>query len=398
MFLKLFYPVLFLLFFQLLGYIFWNGFAIETKIQTNFVVSFCYLFCILTIIFFGIFNNKEEEKLLKKMHFENKKINFIFILIALAFILRPTIVLIGLSMEFGGEYVRTSYFNDPGFFDIVYGKGIIATLTNYYIVPILWFYLIFIMDDKSNFGKFTFYFLLILLVVYNASYSGRFYIYFGLIVLYLRCIFNKVSFIEFIKNNSIIIFIFTFFSYFILVNRQYEYGGKISFTENLLSIFEYHLISPYLLSQKIDDGVFKLDVYSYPFRVVVENLFIPFYLFILKVNINDLAYFDHTGRVLSVASLYSEYTQSYYNAYGSMFYFFYADTKLFSPIFVILFIGYLLISSKFIGNHLVRYKYLAFLSLIMYFSLFQAMLFAPGYLLIIIGLPLFYLFFSKRNR
>lgn len=399
MILKLFIPVLFLLFFQLISLYFYNGFNLYISDKTIINVSFFYVFTIAAVLLSTLFLYKnyrvvERNDIIKF----NKKNNFFIIFLSLIFVLKPTIILIGLNIEMGGEYVRKAYFSDPNFFNLVYGRGIIATFTNYYIVPFLWFYLIYVMDkDKGSFN-FTFYFLLILLIMYNASYSGRFFIYFSLIVLYLRCIVTGISFLGFFRKNIIIILFFILASYFILVNRQYEYGAEINFYDNMLSIFEYHAIPPYLLSQKIDTGTFVFDQSYYPFRVVVENLLIPIYILFFDGNINDLIYFEHVGNILSDPTLYSNYSMTYYNAYGTMFYFFYADTRIFSPIFVFIMIGYIFLSSKFINDKSIRVKYLAFVSLILYFSLFQAMIFSPGYLLIIFGLPLFYLFFSKRNR
>lgn len=393
MLLRIFAPIIILMIVQLTSLYLYNGFDVFLSVETVFLVTTFYLVSILVIFFssqtikIGFSSNNYSI---------DNRITILVLFISFLFILRPTFILLGLNIKFGGEYVRNLYFSDPSFFDMVYGRGIIATITNYYIVPFLWFYLLLICDSKKKINIYSFYFFLLILVLYNASYSGRFFIYFSLIVLYLKCVISGVSFLGFLKKNSLLFSIFGFASYIILVNRQYEYGGGVSVYSNLLSILEYHIISPFLLSQKIESGVFNSDIYSYPLRVIFQNITLPIYIIFFEGNINDLIYFNHISNILSEATLYAKNSGSYYNAYGSMFYFFYADAGNFSPFYIFFLLGYIFVSSRFIWNKSIRVKYLAFVSLVFYFSLFQAIIFSPGYILLILGLPLFYLFSKSK--
>lgn len=385
MYFKIFYPLIILSLFQVFSLIFYQGFSYRVGDASFLLVLSCY-FSFLFSIFLGcsIFCKK-------KINFEFKydKYNWkdlcIFML-TLFFIVKPTIILFGLTNEYNYDYVRTNFFSSNSFKELVFGNLTISLVTQIYVVPLLWFYVFLLINQKNKIKIFLFYFLLISLVAFNLSYAGRFYIYFAIIVLYMKNLIEGHSLIGFFKRHMIIVISLIFFS-LLMANLRANKDGLATTNHDFLVLMEYHLLPPYFLAQKIDDG--SLDLVGYPFRTLIEGVFAPIlpYLGLLVQDIPQLKYLA----IFNDSTLYSNYSGNYYNAFSTFFAYVYADYKYLSPIFVFCFVFFIFYTSYFIKDQNLRVKYLAYICLMFYFSLFQSTIFTSGTMLLMLMIPFYHL-------
>ncbi|WP_104498381.1 O-antigen polymerase [Acinetobacter indicus] len=391
MYLKLFYPYIFLSLCQVFGFYFYNGFSFYPKDDTKVVVSLFYFFSILAIVSFCLFNSNNIRK--DTLVVSNKKIENLFLIITIFFILKPAFIMLSMGVEYGFDYVRQNFFTSDLIRSIAFGNMTIAVFTQSYIVPILWFYVIYLTDSKERYSKFTFYFILFSLVIFNLSYAGRFYIYFAIIVLYLKNVIERKSIMSFFKKNSYIIGFFFIISTFVVALRNNR-DGLANESNDLLKLVEYHLLQPYFFAQKIDSNELIYD--GYPFRVILEGFFSPI-LYFFGVTFKDLPQGKYS-RIFDQPTLFSEYTNTYYNAFSTFFPYIYIDFGGFSVIYTFILIFIFLSLSRLISNLNLRFKYLAYISLILYFSLFQSTLFSYGTLIVIILFPITNFLYIKLKK
>ena len=155
----------------------------------------------------------------------------------------------------------------------------------------------------------------------------------------------------------------------------------------LQSIYDYHTGSIFFLAQKMETVPSLVNHELHLFRIIFEGIFSPFF-YALGRPLGDLTVIYHVGYILSEATLYNKETGTLFNAFSTLFYFFFLDFGVFSPLFIFMIIGYVLFSSNFIFDYSLRLKYLAYVSLVMYFSLFSGVFFMPGYLMVIFLFPI----------
>ena len=395
MYLKIFYPIFFLITLQVLGFFIYNGFQVELDQNIVYLVIACYLFTSFAILLF-CFNSKNSYDEKKPIIFyvkSNREIylNFLLLILILLFINKPTFLLYTIGSEFGFDYLRQNYYNSDSIRGVAYGNMTFAVLTQMYIVPILWFYLFLIMDKKHKFSIFLFHYLLVSLILLNLAYAGRFNIYFAFLVLYLRNVILQEGFLNFIKKYTIIFSLLFFVSMYIS-NLRVGAEGLANDADDFIKLLEYHIAQPYFFAQKISDGTLIND--GYIFKIFLEGLFFPIY-YLMGVSFSDTT-IGYYSTIFGNPTLYSYNTHAYYNAFSTLYAYLFSDYGYFTPIFCFIIISYLLYSSLLIYNFSYRLKYLGYLSLMMYFSLFQAPILFPGTLLILFFYPIFFKFFVKR--
>lgn len=394
MYLKLFSPVLFLLIFQLIAFFFYNGFLYAASDYAVLMVSLTYIsaiFAIFCFCFCSSFIEKKNEIVLT--HVKNRKVEIFFLILTIIFIVKPTFIMFMLGLDYGFDYVRQNYFSTDIIKSLAFGNMTIAVLTNLYLVQFLWFYIFLIIGSNDKFTNFVFYFILLSLVVFNLSYAGRFYIYFAFLVLFLKSLLEREKILVFLKKYSIL-FLGLIFSAFSMVNLRSNKNVLENDSSSILKLLEYHVMQPYFFAQKIDDYLLWDD--GYPFRVIFESLNAHF-LYLFGVSFSETT-FGYYSAAFGNPTLYSQYSFGYYNAFSTFFAYIYADSKIFTPIITFIILLYLMLSSFFIWNLEFRRKFLAYISLMLYFSLFQAPIFTPGFLLIGVFVPLYFLAVSKFKK
>ena len=145
-------------------------------------------------------------------------------------------------------------------------------------------------------------------------------------------------------------------------------------------------MQPLKKKKKIQDGTFIDD--GYPFKLYIESFLFPFYFFIGK-SFSDIPY-GYYVNAFGQPTLYSLHTENTYNAFSTFFAFLYSDFTFLTPVFVGFINLFFLFYSKIIYDRNIRFKYLAYFSLMLYFSLFTAPILSPGALVILFLIPLFY--------
>lgn len=389
MYVKIFIPVICFLLLQLTGYTFFNQYYLETTLKTDILIYLNYLSLILIIFLFLLSNKANNSVEIKE---GNNRVNIIVFLSVLFFLIRPTIVLIGMNIELGADQVRYSIYNSDGVYTQIYGIGILGTFANYYLVPFLWFYCIWLCDKNDRFSKFLFYFIVLILSIYNASYAGRIFIYYAILAIYLRYVLLGLSVGKIFVKYIFILATAIISSNFILKNRNNS--NDIGSSDVVQGLIDYHVGGVFFLAQKMQTIPQLLSGDYYLFRTIYEGLFSPFY-FLIGKPLGDLTYLYQVGQVLSVPTLYDLENNDYFNAFATLFYYFILDYGVFSPIFVFVIIGWILFTAKVIKDKNQRVKYIAFISLVLYFSLFTGVLFMPGYLLVIFSIPVILFIKSK---
>ncbi|SDC48743.1 oligosaccharide repeat unit polymerase [Acinetobacter kookii] len=389
MYLKLFTPFLFLIFLQIFCFLLYRGFTYIPSSGSEFFLILIYFSSFFIIIYLSIVFEKKANHVIS---FSSKRFfDYSMLFISLFFLVRPTIVLFGIGFENGFEYLRINYYEDDSIQRLAYGSNIINALTNFYIVPSLWFYLIYVSNSNTKIAKFNFYFILILLILFNLSYGGRFNIYFCMLVLFIKSVLNGENFFKFIKKYFILLLVLFVSSIIMLLSRKNRSIEDLS--NEFLSLFEYHILPIFIFSQKIDTK--RLNPDGYPFEVIINSLIAPF-LFLFGLNGDKIPYI-YIPKILSEFSLYSNATNNYYNAYGTLYSYFYIDFGYFTPVFFIIFCSYIFCGSYFLKDDM-RIKYIAYFSFMLYTSLFQAPIFSPGAITILILFPLLFSFLSKFSR
>ncbi|HAS8420421.1 TPA: oligosaccharide repeat unit polymerase [Vibrio vulnificus] len=382
---KVFLPVITLAIFQVIGYLLYDGFLIELS---SYDIGFVLSLYISLIIGIFLFNLWERRKLLsvESKPFGKCFIGFVF-LSSLALLLKPTITMYVIGSEIGFDLLRTYFFTDFAIRTLIYENLWVEWFTNQYYIYFLWFFLVFISNRSERYSVFIFYSIMLLLVLYNMAYAGRFNIYYSIVLIYIRSVLLGESLSLFIKNKLPVISIFVLLSFFVLLLRSTE-GDIQSISRDILILIEYHLVPPFYLSERISDGMLLMSEEPFPFKSFITSAFLPlFYLF--DYGAYELPWFKY-ALYFNEFSLYSEYSEKYYNAFSTLFSFFYIDYYYTAPFFVLFFILFVLCYSRLIKNIELRFKYQSFFSLMLYMSFFKPMLFSPGVIVILIFFPLFY--------
>lgn len=389
MYFKIFLPFLVFALFQLINFYFYEGYNLEVSLSNQILITEMYVACILAIVVFCTTYKKNNVFYYGENFNSHKKMEYIMLFMACIFLIKPTIVLFGIGMELGFGYLRANYYTDPLIQQMAYGSNLIVALTNYYINPILWFYLIFISNSKHPRTKKVFFLLLVILVLFNLSYGGRFNIYYSILILYLKVILEGRSVFNSIKKYGYLIAILVFISFWMLFERNVNNQGVL---DNVwLGLYEYHNLPTFLLAQKIENK--DILVEGYAFKSSFYSLISPLFM-IFGLSGDSIPYFYYPV-ILGKFTLYSFYSENFYNSYTTLFAYFYIDNGYFSPIIIFIHFIILLFYSKIIPNHDIRYKYLCFIVFTLYNSLFMAPFFNPGYVLIIYLFPVVYLIYSK---
>lgn len=393
MYFKLFIPVFLLSFIQLSAFFLYNGFTFNPSGSTEILISSFYLSLILAIFTFSIFVSKNFKPLTDSRNNSNVIVDYIALIITILFILKPTLIMYGMGVELGFDYVRQNFFTSDVIRSKAFGNMSLAIFTQNYVVAFLWFYIIYLIGFHSKRSNVIFYCILISLILFNMSYAGRFNIYFAIIVLYIKNVLEGKKLFDFIKKYFVLILALFSMSTIIVAIRNNREGFANNFND-ILKVLEYHILQPFFVAQKIDNNQIIVD--GYPFRVIIEGFFAPL-LYLFNIELKDLPQ-GYYSRVFGDSTLYSQYTETYYNAFSTLFPYIYIDFGLMSPIFCFIIVFIFFSFSFLISGSSLRAKYLSYLSLMLYFSLFQAPIFSHGVLFIVIIVPLLSYLGSKFNR
>lgn len=391
MYLKIFLPCIVLMIIQLFSFYVYDGFNTHLGLDTKLIVSLSYIFSLFAFILFICLNKRLDCKI----NFIEKKGDYLFdlfvLIVTIVFINKPSIILYGLGSELGFDYVRDNFFSGENIKNIAFGSTSMSAFILMYIAPLLWFYVILLIGKKDKFRSFLFFYILFSLVLFNLSYAGRFYIYFSIIALYLKSVLEGQNLFLFLKKY-LILFSFLIFLALTILSLRTNRENISNEGKDYLVLLEYHIMQPSFFGQKIEDGT--LSVIGYPFKLIIESFLFPFF-FIMGKSFTEISFGFYSNQ-FSSATLYSSYTNSSYNSFSTLFAYLYSDFYVFTPFFSFLLIMFFLFYSKIIHSYEKRLKYLLYFSLMMYFSLFQAPIFSPGCLVVLILYPFLSKFSFKK--
>lgn len=374
-------PALLLALFQLVMYFFVDEFYISPQESTDVIVFMFYMSFVLGILAFSATCPRAGARAHEPYKKDKSVLFFIFVIaLTVFFIVIPTVKMFLLMGSVGYENIRMLVFRSDEFAAAVFGSRTVQSLTQNYIKYALWIVALFL-SEKNNKERILFLFVVFSLVLFNMAYAGRFSLYYLFVVFFLKSMVEqkKISAgaVKLVLCAGLVFFI----SYLILV---YRLGGDLMSGSSVLeSLLRYHWMQPFLLAQKIESEYIFIN--GFPFRSVVEAVFFPIYYF-FGVSFSELSIGEYLS-YFNEPTLMSHSTGSYANAFVTLFPYFYADFKLFGPLFVFLFFVYVSFCSKLIDNDSVRVRYLACFALFMFFSLFQGELFVPMVISFIVFFP-----------
>lgn len=376
---KILLPVGVLALLQLVAFLFYEGFFLTLRASTELLVVVCYLLFMLSLFGFSLLGRKDAPEFSSEdvsgIEKKDKWIISLVVALILLFVTLPTIKLTLLSIELGADYVRNNIFKDE-LRDMVFGSVTRSALTNLYVIPFLWWVAIIYSTRPDTLSKFFFWFLLISIVAFNLSYAGRNAIYYMVLLVYFSYVIRGKSVFAFFRKNLLLLVIMFFLAF--LVASMRVTSKEVTLLENIFSLFEYHVLQPFLFAQKIEATEW-IDLY--PFETAVKSLFFPgFYV----------AGVDYGGTPLGMYAnqfydftLYSLNSMRYYNSFTTFFPFFYAETRNFSPIFIFFFTLGLLLSTLLVPSWILQKKLQAYVALMLFFSLFKFQILTPGVLSVI---------------
>lgn len=376
---RLLLPAGFLALVQLMAFLFYGGFSLTLRVSTELLVVCCYFFFMLSLFVFSMLDRKEmhHSPSDSTLHIEKKDKFIIPLVVALIFLFvtLPTIKLIFLSVELGSDYVRNNIFKDE-LRVLVFGSVTKSALTNLYLVPFLWWIAIVYSTRPDRRSQCFFWFLLVSIVAFNVSYAGRNAIYYMVLVIYFSYIIRGKSIFLFLRKNSLLL-VAMFFLAFVVVSLRVT-SKEITLLGNIFSLFEYHVLQPFLFAQKVEMTEW---VDLYPFETAVKSLLFPG-LYVAGVDYGNTPLGMYANQFYDF-TLYSFSSMRYYNSFTTFFPFFYAETRIFSPIFIFFFTFGLLFSTYLVQDWVLRKKLQAYIALMLFFSLFKFDILTPGVLLII---------------
>lgn len=386
---SLFTPFFILSSIQCIGLLFYEGFLISLSgHDILLLLSFYFSATLATVIFCCI---KSESTMPPQKGVTCSRRNFhamLMIFLSVIFLIRPTIIMLMIGNEIGFDLLRVEFFNNYDIRYRIYGSLLVEWFINQYFVFFVWFYVIVISTSRDKMMLWTFYFLLIVLVLYNMAYAGRFNIYYAIIVLYMRNVLSGYSLINFIKKNLPLTLGLVGLSFFVLSIRNTDDSSSV--LNEMLIVFEYHIVPPFYLIERINDGMLFSESSSFPFKTIVTSILMPvFYLF--DIGASDIPWFQYGG-YFNEFSVFSVFSEKYYNAFSTLFSFFYIDFGYLSPFFCFSTLLIFLLFSLVVDDKRIRISYLSFIALMLYMSLFKPVFFSPGFMTVLFVVPAFYLF------
>mgnify|MGYP007082583778 CR=1 FL=1 len=369
-------PVFTLALIQVLAFHLYDGFIYESSFKTKLSITITYLVFILSLPFFVFLGSNIDTAHYSKINNLGATLVVLAIIFAMYFLLKPAISLI--LMIFGGVDVavlRENFFHDQGLRSNLFGSGFMAAFVGAFVVPFIWVVVFFLVNERSKWFSAAFYILCAILIIYGVSAGGRFAIYFSMLAIYVRylVIYGRIT-------PRLVFSILVMFALGVLIGLGRGIEGL------LYSLFEYHIIQPFLLDQRLNHDFMQVYSVDIPFYAFLTNLFFPFYY---VVNGSENMPVFQVGMYFSDFTLYSHLIGKNYNAYHTMFVFFYYDVGLYAPLLVIVFMFLLFFFMKMIRSGYLRIKYLSFLVFVLFHGLFQGGPFNPVYMAVIVGFPLF---------
>lgn len=376
---KLLLPAGFLALVQLMAFLFYGGFSLTLRVSTELLVVCCYFFFMLSLFVFSMLDRKEmhhsPSDSTSLVGRNDMLIMPLGVALIFLFVTLPTIKLTLLSVELGPDYVRNNIFKDE-LRVLVFGSVAKSALTNLYLIPFLWWIAIVYSTKPEKVSKCFFWFVLISIVAFNLSYAGRNAIYYMMLVIYFSYVIRGNSVFLFLRKNLMLLVVM-FFLAFVVVSLRVT-SKEVTLLGNIFSLFEYHVLQPFLFAQKIEMTEW---VDLYPFETAMKSLFFPV-LYVAGVDHGDTPVGMYANQFYDF-TLYSFSSMRYYNSFTTFFPFFYAETRIFSPIFIFFFTFGLLCSTYLVQDWVLRKKLQAYIGLMLFFSLFKFEILTPGVLLII---------------
>lgn len=369
-------PVFTLALIQVLAFHLYDGFIYESSFKTKLSITITYLVFIFLLPFIVFFGSNANAVHYSKVNNLGATLVVLAIVFAIYFLLKPAISLI--LMIFGGvdiAMLREGFFHDQELRSHLFGSGFKAAVVEAYVVPFIWVVVFFLVNERSKWFSAAFYILCAILIIYGLSAGGRFAIYFSMLAIYIRylVIYGRIT-------PRLVFSILVMFALGVLIGLGRGIEGL------LYSLFEYHIMQPFLLDQRLNHDFMQIYSVDIPFYALLTNLFFPFYY---VVNGSENMPIFQVGMYFSDFTLFSDVTDRSYNAYHTMFAFFYYDVGLYAPLLVVVFMFLLFLFMSLIRSGYLRIKYLSFLVFVLFLGLFQGGPFNPVYMTVIFGFPLF---------
>lgn len=269
----------------------------------------------------------------------------------------------------GYENIRYEFFFNDEFRSSVFRSIVYDWIFNWFIEPgtvLLAIHLGF----QKKYGRY-FFWILILIVFYNASFGGRFSIYTAGLLIFMRMVivsgFNRSLFLRMSILVSITIGLASLVFYFRI--------DDFNFKDNLLSIFEYHSMPPFYFMNKLDDDFGSKWFVDVPMASIFTALPLAI-IKLFKFYSGEVPYYFFTT-YFNDFSLSSDLTNATYNAFATIFPFFYVEFNLASPLVVFIYFLLLFISPLIVQKN-IRLTFLCFVVYNCFFSFFQYRLVDPG--------------------
>lgn len=364
---------------QLIAFLCYGGFHLTLRASTELLVVFCYLFFMLSLLVSSVMDGKRvQHPPSVEVAGERKADKYIVALVVtliFAFITLPTIKLIFLSNEMGADYVRGNIFKDE-LRVLVFGSITKSALTNLYLIPFLWWIAIVYSTRPDKRSKYFFWFVLISIVAFNVSYAGRNAIYYMVLVVYFSYILRGKSIRTFLRKNAPLMLMLFFLGFAVSAIRAAS--KEVTLADNIFSLFEYHVLQPFLFAQKVEMTDWA-DLY--PFETAIKSLLFPVF-YVAGVDYGSTPLGMYASQFYDF-TLYSLKSMRFYNSFTTFFPFFYAEFGSLSPIFIFIFTFGLFFVSLLVPALGLRKKLQAYISLMLFFSLFKFEILTPGVLLII---------------
>ena len=153
-------PVLILLCVQLVGYFFYSGFQLSPTLYASLIVVGCYVFSVLAVFANSLIYNVGEDSRLSPTFSVNKGL-LIFVFFVVFFTMNiPSLNMMVYGVTFGFDVVRQHYFSSDDFKSAMFGSAFVWGLARFYIVYIVIFLIVMLIDAKDGFKRVAFYYFL----------------------------------------------------------------------------------------------------------------------------------------------------------------------------------------------------------------------------------------------
>lgn len=383
---SLFIPVIFICFFQAISLFLFDWFEPKAQYVDKLFVLFLYLSVVLSILccsyLYDKWNLLDKEPI--SIGLNNGYILSLVLILSFIFVF-ITVKINIYAYVVGFDRIRDEFFLNQEFRASLFGGMFFDWVFNIFLIPFSWLFVIYL-GYTTEYKKW-FYGLLLIISLYNISIAGRFSIYYAFNILVIRfTYFNGFKF-KFLIKLIMLVLIIVLLSSLILTLRD----DNISFTESINSLIDYHIIPPFFLINKMQEGFGYPSFSNIPFYTVFSS----FLLSIMKLigaYQGDVPYY-YFATYLNDFTLYSELTKSDYNAFSTVFPFFIVEYSFLAPLFVFLFFSILFLSCIFV-EYKYRKVYITFLILYVYFSFFKYEIASPGFQFFVV----FILLYSLTKR